>query len=773
MKNAHAAVAMQRMTEGEGKPIPQITDGLIDGPKGRDAVPLWGEKDEYVLPKEAVEALGGADALDELVERLTGEKPGGKLVDRDNSVFMDGSAMQAQAVDDDPLNRMLGFNRGGSVGNDQDRAAQPANEQRPQPAEPPKRGLRGAINSLRNRGQQVDSAVDRAARGYNKGGSIKPKGYNNGGRIHPSIPERPGTHKPAAASLPVGSGFLRGAVNALTGRHDRLREEESRAMGAQQPSAQDRMVRGFNAGGSVGDERRPRTLTGRVEQDRLERTGSQSLYAHRGSFFDQSFPNTKTAIQGAGQNIREAYSEGGVGAAAGATARNTMVPAIGFGHDLWNSVNTAARDVIKPVIDVPAQALKTAVTGDATPIDQPKAAEARMANLPDVPGNVFSRADSDSRKAFSEAEAKKGETPSPLNPDVGPVSPSDVQKDAAADAQFRGDMRGGIEKNMRGPYKKEEGEQTDPLFPRQGPVSDPRDSMLERGNAGLKALSSDEGLRDQMNEQYKRDNLGVQASVDANGRMVFSDAPKDPSRPTMHRNITSGFDMAAGNRNYAEANEIRARMAGTHPDQVRERRENMRADNTRRLIEQRINMQREQMDRNEFFGRSNRGAMAAMTGLQSQLEGHMNREDSAGARDDARRDRDAQREFDRPAQQAQTRGLDLANNQAEMLADLQSRAMGGDGQAAAMLQMLRGGTERPSNRYKMESMQVGTDDLGQPIMQSVVFDQTSGQYRAVNPDSGAQPQITAEQIKETAARRGMTEAQIRQLLEANGVQLPA
>ncbi|HRQ74214.1 MAG TPA: hypothetical protein PLU35_14410, partial [Phycisphaerales bacterium] len=74
----------------------------------------------------------------------------------------------------------------------------------------------------------------------------------------------------------------------------------------------------------------------------------------------QAFPRTTTAIQGAGQNIRAAYQQGGVPSAVGATVRNTLVPAIGLGHDLMDSARQA--------LDPAAQAMRTAVTGNAEPI---------------------------------------------------------------------------------------------------------------------------------------------------------------------------------------------------------------------------------------------------------------------------------------------------------------------------------------------------------------------------------------------------------------------
>lgn len=88
--------------------------------------------------------------------------------------------------------------------------------------------------------------------------------------------------------------------------------------------------------------------------------------AEAADFAKAAFPGTTTAIQGAGQAIQDAYSQGGIGAAVGQGFRGAMVPAVGLADDVMSS---AAR-----VIDPAAQALKTLVTGDATPIGQAAAA---------------------------------------------------------------------------------------------------------------------------------------------------------------------------------------------------------------------------------------------------------------------------------------------------------------------------------------------------------------------------------------------------------------
>lgn len=215
--------------------------------------------------------------------------------------------------------------------------------------------------------------------------------------------------------------------------------------------------------------------------------------------------NTATAIQGAGQNIVESYQRGGLAAAAGATARNTLVPAIGFLDDL----NTSARRLTDPV----AQAVTTFATGDATPINGAPAArrlESNPAAVPiEQPPQPNSPASRDTQRLWQP-----------------PQDPAQASYDA-----FRGSMRTAMTEQLS------PGETSGGTRPTPG--------LVERGNAGLRALATNPGLVERMNQQYQTDNIGVQASVDANGRMRFSDAPVDAGRPQTFRALSSGGNQSA------------------------------------------------------------------------------------------------------------------------------------------------------------------------------------------------------------------------------------
>lgn len=79
-------------------------------------------------------------------------------------------------------------------------------------------------------------------------------------------------------------------------------------------------------------------------------------------FVADAFPGTTAAIKGSAQDAKDAYQQGGIGAAVGQSARVAATPLIGLADD----VASGAARVLNPA----ANALKTFATGDATPIGQ-------------------------------------------------------------------------------------------------------------------------------------------------------------------------------------------------------------------------------------------------------------------------------------------------------------------------------------------------------------------------------------------------------------------
>lgn len=153
------------------------------------------------------------------------------------------------------------------------------------------------------------------------------------------------------------------------------RAGQPRPMPQGEPVTVSDLAQGFRAGGQAVADRVAgagrAAVSGAADAAAGFRAGGQEatnqiaaagrgLAQAAGGALGQAFPNTLTAVRGAGQNIGEAYQAGGFPAAVGATVRNTLVPAIGFAADVGRGAQT--------VLDPAANALRTAVTGDPTPI---------------------------------------------------------------------------------------------------------------------------------------------------------------------------------------------------------------------------------------------------------------------------------------------------------------------------------------------------------------------------------------------------------------------
>lgn len=116
-------------------------------------------------------------------------------------------------------------------------------------------------------------------------------------------------------------------------------------------------VRGF-APRAMPYEPRQFFANGGLVKDERDETAPRGTVG----FVANAFPNTTAAVKGAMQDAKDAYQQGGVGAAVGQSARVAATPLIGLADDVATSAAKA--------LDPAANALKTFVTGDATPIGQ-------------------------------------------------------------------------------------------------------------------------------------------------------------------------------------------------------------------------------------------------------------------------------------------------------------------------------------------------------------------------------------------------------------------
>lgn len=168
----------------------------------------------------------------------------------------------------------------------------------------------------------------------------------------------------------IGAQVLEG-LKAAT--HTPAAQQEREEPGEKETPEPSRNELYFADGGVVEDEKKkapPLATSPSNTYPGNQAEAAGNIYAKSNAeaadFAKAAFPGTATAIQGAGQAIQDAYNQGGIGAAVGQGFRGAMVPAVGLADDVMSS----AAKVLNPA----AQALKTLVTGDATPIGQAAAA---------------------------------------------------------------------------------------------------------------------------------------------------------------------------------------------------------------------------------------------------------------------------------------------------------------------------------------------------------------------------------------------------------------
>ena len=410
-------------------------------------VPVNLSNGEYQMPPEQVHAIG-AQVLDQMKD-ATHEPVGPRGFNAQDGelYFADGGKVEST---DDLIARISA-----KYGTSTSAAPKPGPTpvaQRPAPRAPAAPSIGSAADTLRNRRRQIDAAA-----GYADGGVVEDderKGM--AGMQERGFNAERNMAKPQTAP---GLGFSSEARPKGTG-----------------PSPQMGAVAQGNA-------------------RRVERMGGQGMYEQAGNdLVSQAFPNTATAIRGAGQNIAESYEKGGIPAAVGATVRNTMVPAIGFAAD----VGRGAMQILDPA----ANALKTAVTGDPTPIEG-----TQFGFKPAAAGTVTQRPN---------APRQPGGTNGPAAQGFDPAALTELERNKAG-----------------GAYRK----------------------AWQRESAGGLRNTTEPGLGFYNAEQQVR-GTGITAQRGANGVMEFSgtDVTGSPAGA-----FSQGFDLAAGNERMARANADRQR----------------------------------------------------------------------------------------------------------------------------------------------------------------------------------------------------------------------
>ncbi|AMO36603.1 hypothetical protein [Thauera humireducens] len=465
-------------------------------------VPVNLSNGEYEMPPEAVHAVG-AKVLDQMKGAThTPVAARGFKPQEGELFFADGGAVEST---DDLIARISAKygTGGGSSPRPQPAAATAPQQPVQRPAAP---SIGSAADALRNRKRQIDAAAgfadggivdDDTAMGGNE--SAIDQGFARSRQIEEDTLDRQARMQRQGRSETI-------ARNAEMSAQLQGQIDQQSAMGRR--SLMDE-PRGFADGGLVEDGRRrtgPSPQMGAValgNQARVERSGGQGMYEGANSEiargFRAAFPSTDTAIRGSSQNIAESYQKGGIPAAIGATVRNMPVSAVGLADDIGRGVKT--------LIDPAANALKTAVTGDATPIEGTRPAAGFSAQPKSQPAT--SAPATQQRQAGDPASTSTAAAPQGFNPS----SLTEQQRNDAGDAY--------------------------------------RSAWQREAPAGMRG-ANDQALGFYNAEQRVRGS-NISARRGANGVMEFS----GNGEGALPQNYTRGFDLNAANERMAAANAIR------------------------------------------------------------------------------------------------------------------------------------------------------------------------------------------------------------------------
>jgi hypothetical protein len=227
-------------------------------------------------------------------------------------------------------------------------------------------------------GFQPHRAMKKPAKNYANGGRVVGPGTGTSDDVEAEVPR--GAYVMPADTTEAARGFKPGGVDvALSNGEQVLTPEQIYQVGVQTLN----MVKAMThepVGAASQEEARegefgePPESAGREQAEHMtgedEDDAPRYGFANGGvvddekkkGFMARAFPGTTAALDQRQADINAAQQTGGVGAAVGQSLRTALVPAVGLADDVARGAKT--------LLDPAAQALKTAVTGDATPIGQ-------------------------------------------------------------------------------------------------------------------------------------------------------------------------------------------------------------------------------------------------------------------------------------------------------------------------------------------------------------------------------------------------------------------
>ncbi len=415
----------------------------------------------------------------------------------------------------------------------------------------------------------------------------------------------------------------------------------------------------------------------------------------------QAFSSTLGAIQKTGDAAQRAAGEGNYGGAIGHVIRGAAGGIAGIGDDVMRS---AAK-----VLDPAANALKTLVTGDGTPINQAASQSAAVKTIADVvqPGGQQSyRPGSATANALNETDAYPQSRPGdPLAKDSTPQKPG---------RNAEGVITAGSAKDAMG------------------------EDMQRSG--GVFGTMDMKGVNDIMARENQARGEMIDSMIKANGGNGIAVMPDSQGR------ADAEWNAKVDSRGAISDLQSSLRRAGTRTE--------------RAAIGQALNT---------MLAGQNQLATESLRGENQQIAEQGRNAVAMRGQDMTAKNEANKLSIDAPYRMAQTAGLEQQTRSATAIADLQQKAMSGDAKAIETLRALNGKTNQATDRFMavQGGEEIGPDGMTKIKRPGGVFDAQTGRFVEMSPQQGGPGKFSKADV-ESALAKGADKAKIAERIKSMG-----
>ena len=411
----------------------------------------------------------------------------------------------------------------------------------------------------------------------------------------------------------------------------------------------------------------------------------------------QAFSSTLGAIQKSGDAAQRAAGDGNYGGAIGHVIRGAAGGIAGIGDDVMRS---AAK-----VLDPAANALKTLVTGDDTPINQAASQSAAVKTIADV-GQQSYRPGSATANALNETDAYPQSRPGdPLAKDSTPQKPG---------RNAEGVITAGSAKDAMG------------------------EDMQRSG--GVFGTMDMKGVNDIMARENQARGEMIDSMIKANGGNGIAVMPDSQGR------ADAEWNAKVDSRGAISDLQSSMRRAGTRTE--------------RAAIGQALNT---------MLAGQNQLATESLRGENQQIAEQGRNVVAMRGQDMTAKNEANKLSIDAPYRMAQTAGLEQQTRSATATADLQQKAMSGDAKAIETLRALNGKTNQATDRFMavQGGEEIGPDGMTKIKRPGGVFYAQTGRFVEMNTQQGGAGKFSKADV-ESALAKGADKAKIAERIKSMG-----